>query len=143
MHRRAHSAAGGDRHKRIRSEGQEANGALLWKLISLLQFNHLGISNDDASQSAAAVRELMMIFASTSNPDVEKRIRGIVGISTKPVVRKIRQSNGYNPARGLQIAIEFDETAYEGSGAFLLGAVLSRFFAEYSSINSFCRSVGS
>lgn len=121
----------------LRSEGQEANGALLWKLISLLQFNHLGISGDDASQSAAAVRDLMMIFASISNPDIEKRIRGIVGISTKPVVRKIRQSNGYNPARGLQIAIEFDETAYEGSGAFLLGAVLSRFLSEYSSINSF------
>jgi type VI secretion system protein ImpG len=30
-----------------------------------------------------------------------------------------------------------DETAFEGTGAFLLGAVLDRFFAKYVSINSF------
>ena len=30
-----------------------------------------------------------------------------------------------------------DEKAFEGSGAFLLGAVLDRFFAEYSALNHF------
>jgi type VI secretion system protein ImpG len=30
-----------------------------------------------------------------------------------------------------------DDKAFEGSGAFLLGAILDRFFAEYSAMNQF------
>jgi type VI secretion system protein ImpG len=30
-----------------------------------------------------------------------------------------------------------DETAFEGMGVFLLGAVLERFFSKYTSLNSF------
>ena len=35
----------------------------------------------------------------------------------------------------------FDEKAFEGVGIFLLGAVLDRFFAEYTSLNSFTETV--
>ena len=34
-----------------------------------------------------------------------------------------------------------DENAFQGSGVFLLGAVLDRFFAKYVSINSFTETV--
>ena len=34
-----------------------------------------------------------------------------------------------------------DEAAFEGSGVFLLGAVLERFLARYVSINSFTETV--
>jgi type VI secretion system protein ImpG len=34
-----------------------------------------------------------------------------------------------------------DETGFEGAGAFLFGAVLARFFAQYVSINSFTETV--
>ena len=34
-----------------------------------------------------------------------------------------------------------DESAFEGTGVFLLGAVLDRFFARYVSINSFTETV--
>jgi type VI secretion system protein ImpG len=44
-------------------------------------------------------------------------------------------------ARGLQIDVEFEETYFEGSGCFVLGAVLERFFAKYVSINSFTETV--
>jgi type VI secretion system protein ImpG len=43
--------------------------------------------------------------------------------------------------RGLQITVTFDDDAFEGSGAFMLGAVLSQFFALYVSINSFTETV--
>jgi type VI secretion system protein ImpG len=39
--------------------------------------------------------------------------------------------------RGLEVNLECDEAAFQGTGAFLLGAVLERFFAKYVSINSF------
>ena len=43
--------------------------------------------------------------------------------------------------RGLEIAVTCDEAAFEGSGVFLLGAVLERFFSKYVSINSFTETV--
>jgi len=35
-------------------------------------------------------------------------------------------------ARGLEVTVTINEKAFEGTGAFLLGAVLERYFAEYS-----------
>ena len=43
--------------------------------------------------------------------------------------------------RGLEVTVTCDEAAFEGSGVFLLGAVLERFFAKYVSINSFTETV--
>jgi type VI secretion system protein ImpG len=43
--------------------------------------------------------------------------------------------------RGLEISVHCDESGFEGSGVFLLGAVLETFFARYSSINSFTETV--
>jgi type VI secretion system protein ImpG len=37
--------------------------------------------------------------------------------------------------------VTFDEAAFEGSGMFILGAVLDEFFARYVSINSFTETV--
>jgi type VI secretion system protein ImpG len=44
-------------------------------------------------------------------------------------------------ARGLEVRVIMDEEAYEGSGIFVLGAVLAHFFARYVSINSFTETV--
>jgi len=121
----------------FRGRGAEPTGSVLWKLINFLQFNHLGLAGRPGGDGAAALREMLMVFADTSNADIERRIRGIVNVSTEPVVRKIRQDTGYNAARGIRVTIEVDETAFEGSGAFLLGTILSKFLTEYASINSF------
>jgi type VI secretion system protein ImpG len=43
--------------------------------------------------------------------------------------------------RGLEITVTCDESAFEGSGVFLLGSVLERFFAKYTAINSFTETV--
>jgi type VI secretion system protein ImpG len=44
-------------------------------------------------------------------------------------------------ARGIEITVTLDERAFEGSGVFLLGAVLDRFFKAYAAINSFTQTV--
>jgi type VI secretion system protein ImpG len=41
----------------------------------------------------------------------------------------------------MEVTLTCDESAFEGSGAFLLGAVLERFFAKYVSLNSFTETV--
>ena len=57
------------------------------------------------------------------------------------MVRRVRRPGGVGAARGIEVTVTLDERAFEGSGAFLLGAVLDRFFAEYAAINSFTQTV--
>ena len=58
-----------------------------------------------------------------------------------PVIRRIPLPGPITFGRGLQIALTCDEAGFEGTGVFLLGAVLEQFFARYVSINSFTETV--
>lgn len=117
------------------------NGRTMWQLVNILALNHLGLTDRGAKKGAAGLRELLALFGNLSDAVTERQLRGIEAIETRPVVRRIAQPDGYNAARGLEITITFDETAFEGSGVMLLGAVLDRFLAEYSAINSFTQTV--
>jgi type VI secretion system protein ImpG len=116
-------------------------GAIQWKLINFLALNHLGIVDHDEKDRGSALRELLALFVDLSDTVSEQRIRGVEQVSTRPIVRRLRQKNGFNAARGVEVTITFDEKAFEGTGVFLLGAVLDRFLAEYATINSFTETV--
>jgi type VI secretion system protein ImpG len=53
----------------------------------------------------------------------------------------VRQAQGAAAARGLEVTVLLEDKAFEGSGAFLLGAILDRFLAEYVAINHFTQTV--
>jgi type VI secretion system protein ImpG len=78
---------------------------------------------------------------------LRKQIEGIVSIESKSIVRRIdlvKADNGEKHivfGRGLEIILTVEETAFEGTGVFLLGMVLEQFFAHYVSINSFTETV--
>ena len=65
----------------------------------------------------------------------------MVSVSSKPITRRIKTRGPIAFARGLEIALTFDEDAFEGTGVFLLGAVFEVFFAKYVSINSFTETI--
>jgi type VI secretion system protein ImpG len=119
----------------------EPSGTILWRLINLLSLNHLGLSDRGPQDRAGGLRELISLFADLSDTVTERRIRGIQGIRSRAIVRRLKQENGFNAARGIEITVTIDEKAFEGSGIFVLGAVLDRFFSEYTSINSFTETV--
>ncbi len=116
-------------------------GAIAWKLINLLALNHLGLTDRSPQDRAGGLRELLGLFSGLSDVVTERRVRGVLGVSSRPITRRLRQANGFNAARGVEITVRFDERAFEGNGIMLLGAVLDRFLAEYSSINSFTETV--
>jgi len=116
-------------------------GTIAWKLINLLALNHLGLTDRSPDDRAAGLRELLSLFADLSDVVTERRVRGIVSVASRPITRRLRQPNGFNAARGVEITVRFDERAFEGNGIMVLGAVLDRFFAEYTSINSFTETV--
>jgi type VI secretion system protein ImpG len=121
--------------------GQSGTRSTAWRLISMLSLNHLGLSGRGTENSAAALREILTLFAESNDAASEARIRGILKVESQPAVRRVRQPDGSATVRGLEVTLTMDEKAYEGSGLFLFGAVLDRFLAEYAPINSFVQTV--
>lgn len=116
-------------------------GPIMWRLINFLSLSHLGLSDPAHADDAAGLREVLALFADLSDVFSERQVRGIETVATRPIVRRLRQANGFNAARGMEVTVTFDERDFEGTGVMVLGAVLDRFLAEYSSINSFTQTV--
>ncbi len=116
-------------------------GRVTWRLINMLSLNYLGLVERGGGKNAAALREMLLLFADFVEDATERKIRGVRSVDSRPVVRRIRERAGSGAARGQEITVLLDEKAFEGSGAFLLGAVLDRFFADYSGFNHFTQTV--
>lgn len=127
-------------HLRLRSE-TASTGSVTWRLINMLSVNHMGLLGRGAGRNAQSLREILGLFANMRDPTVERRIDGVRSLDSRPVVRRVRRETGIGVARGIEVTVTLDEKAFEGSGAFLLGAVLDRFFAEYASLNTFTQTV--
>lgn len=118
-----------------------STGEIAWRLINMLSLNHLGLVDRAPEEGAVALRETLMLFADLTDGATERRIHGVRSLAAKPIVRRIRTPSGAAAARGLELTVLIDDKAFEGSGAFLMGAALDRFFAEYVSINHFTQTV--
>lgn len=118
-----------------------ARGNMTWQLISHLSLNYLSMVDSDPQQGAAALREMLGLYGDRSEAHVRKQIEGIRSISANPITRRLPLPGPITFGRGLEITLICDESAFEGAGAFILGAVLEQFFARYVSINSFTETV--
>jgi type VI secretion system protein ImpG len=107
----------------------------------MLSVNHLGLVEDGGGRNGQALREMLTLFADLSNSTTERQIRGVKSVDSRPVVRRVRQRSGIGAARGIEVTVTLDERAFEGSGVFLLGAVLDRFFSHYAALNHFTQTV--
>ena len=118
-----------------------STGEVAWRLVNMLSLNHLGLLDRSPEEGAVALRETLILFADLSDGATERRIQGVRSLTAKAVVRRIRTPQGAAAARGLELTVLIDDKAFEGSGAFLMGAALDRFFGEYVAINHFTQTV--
>ncbi len=118
-----------------------AQGDTAWRLISHLSLNYLSIAQSSSDDSAGALRELVGIYAPEGNRVLKKQLEGLIGVSTRPIVRRMVDDVLSTAVRGLEITLLFDESFYEGTNVYLMGAVLEKFFRKYVSINSFTETV--
>jgi type VI secretion system protein ImpG len=114
-----------------------ASGAIAWRFVSLLALNYLSLLDVDERNGAAALRELLQIHAANAEQSAARQIEGVRAVSARPVVRRLPFPGPIAFGRGLEIALDVEERAFEGGSAFLFGAVMERFFARHVSINSF------
>ena len=114
-----------------------AAGSVSWRAISHLSLNYLSLMNSTEMEGAAALRDMLELYAITADAAAKRQIAGIKSVRVAPVVRRVRGAGPPAFGRGLEITLDIEEFAFEGGSAFLLGAVLEHFFARHVSINSF------
>ena len=117
-----------------------AQGDTAWRLISHLSLNYLSIVQN-SNGGAEALRELLGIYAPVADKVFEKQLEGIEGVDCRPIVRRMSDEVMSTAVRGLEIKLSFDESFFEGTSVYLLGAVLEQFFRKYVTINSFTETV--
>ena len=111
-----------------------------WRIISHLSLNYLSLL-DQPDEGAVALRDLLKLYADPSDAFIKKQIDGVRAARVAPIVRRVETPGPIAFARGLEVSVLFDENAFEGTGMFVLGAVLEQFFARYVSLNSFTETV--
>jgi type VI secretion system protein ImpG len=118
-----------------------AEGETAWRLIGHLALNYLSLSDAGEREGAAAIREMLGLYGDIAEPAVRKQIEGVRSIASRAVLRRVSGAGASSWVRGVEVDLTFDESAFQGSGVFLLAAVLERFFARYVSLNSFTETV--
>ena len=117
------------------SSMREGNTA--WRLVNQLSLNHLSLLDVDPQQGAAALRELLSLYAVPGDAAAQRQINGVRSVTMQPSVRHLPMPGPIAFGRGVRINVEIEDLAFQGASAFLLGSVLEHFFARHVSINGF------
>lgn len=112
-------------------------GNIAWKLVNQLSLNHLSLTDTDAEHGAAALREILRLYAPSGDASAQRQVDGLRSVALQAVVRRLPMPGPITFGRGVQVGIEIDDLAFEGASAFLLGCVLERFIARHVSLNGF------
>ncbi len=116
-------------------------GDLAWRAINHMSLNYMSLADTEGGTACSALRDILRLYSDGADPQIGKQIEGVTAIESKTINRRVMSSGAIAFARGLEITVTMDESLFEGTGIFLLGAVLDQFFARYVSINSFTETV--
>lgn len=110
----------------------------LWRLVSLLTLNHQSLVS--GATGHRQMQEMLRLFASDRARE-QDQIRGLKSLRACSVNAHVGSEAWRGYCRGTEVAVEFDADAFVGGSPLLMGAVLARFLALYTSVNSFVRLV--
>ena len=112
-------------------------GQLGWSFVNHLTLNHLALVGETAQHAAAALRTMLGLYAPPEDSGWARQVEGVHGLEVRSVVRRLPFKGPLTFGTGVEIVLELDELAFQGTSAFLFAGVLERFFARHAAINSF------
>lgn len=113
-------------------------GEMLWRLVSLLTLSYQSLVGGAAGH--VQLQDLLRLFAADGTRE-QDQIRGIRSVDAHSVTAHVGGQAWRGYCRGTEVVMEFDPDAFVGGSPLLMGAVLARFLAMYTTVNSFVRLV--
>jgi type VI secretion system protein ImpG len=111
-------------------------GDIGWQLVSQLTQNHLSLEGSPA-QAAAALRDMLRLYGPPGDLAWGHQVDGLLSLQVKPTVRRLPFRGPLCFGSGVELTLEVNELAFQGSSAFLLASVLERYYARHAAINSY------
>jgi len=111
-----------------------------WRIIAHLTPNYATLA-PEIGDDPSMLRDHLALYGRQDDAAMRRQIDGILGVSSRPVVRRIPGRGQMAVARGSNIKLRLDDGAYHNSRIFLFGAVVERFLAEFATINSFTETI--
>ncbi|WP_423459003.1 type VI secretion system baseplate subunit TssF [Ottowia sp. VDI28] len=112
-----------------------------WKALDHLALNYLSVSDSDARQGAAALREMLALYAGRGEQSRQVLVQALQSVACKAVSRRLPMAGPIAFGRGLEVALQVDPAAFAGQSALLFGAVMSHFLQRHVEINHFVETV--
>jgi type VI secretion system protein ImpG len=112
-----------------------------WQLVSHLSLNHLSLVGASPADAAAALRTTLALYAPPDDAAWARQVAGVLALQVQPIVRRLPVKGPMGFGSGIEIVLELDELAFQGTSAFLFASVLERFFARHAAINAFTQLV--
>jgi type VI secretion system protein ImpG len=114
-----------------------AEREITWRLISHLSLNYLTLTDLGSEQGAAALRELLGLYARLGAAGSDAQISAVQKMAVKSVNRRVPGRGPIVFGRGVQLDLMLDEIPLAGVSPWLLGSVLEQFFTRHVGLNSF------
>ena len=108
-----------------------------WRLIRLLSFNYIPLTDISSADSAQALRNLLGLFVAHQDEQSRGQIRALLSTELNTVNRRLPRSGPIVYGRGIECKINVDEDGFSGASPFLFGLILEHFIAKHASINVF------
>jgi type VI secretion system protein ImpG len=115
-------------------------GDAAWRIIAHLTPNYSALASEDSSDPSM-LRDHLALYARRDDPAARRQVDGISSVESRSIIRRISGRGQLAAARGSRITLTLDDASFDNGRLFLFSAVVERFLAEFTSINSFTETV--
>lgn len=112
-----------------------------WRVVDHLALNYLSLADSNAQEGAAALREMLQLYAGQADESRRGQVQGLLSVVARPVTRRLPVAGPIAFGRGLEVTLTVDPSAFHGHSVFLFGAVLAQYLARHVEVNHFVETV--
>ncbi|NLR72741.1 type VI secretion system baseplate subunit TssF [Novosphingobium sp. ERN07] len=111
-----------------------------WRIIAHLTPNYATLVPEDGNDPSM-LRDHLALYGPRDNAALRRQIDGIVTVGSRPVTRRVPGRGAMAVARGSRVTLTLDDASFENARLFLFSAVVERFLADFTSVNSFTETI--